>query len=355
MSNEPIQTAIPETVAFMPRPKRNTLENYRAAVDKLLPEVWRWLEAANSAEWRARIDVEAEKAGVTNDLMEAVTSCTCEEDGYRLCSYLEHHHHWDCDFTLAEILDDFSGALDNIYRNAVERWIKETGVGPQHDVADVVTVKTRRDFKTPPEEFTGIVESIDQRRGTYTVYIPALGHLRGEDARRQLGKTGSVTTGQVFHWEDVDGGLFPRKVPAAERPTSITMDGVNLPWCEACRSYHHPDNPTCFLRVGLGDPTAPPPALYTSLRLTDHEREMIRHAVGLDGRYKTTYRNHFVCNAPDRDHEAWTGLVSRGLARVMKGKILGELSGGMDCFCATRAAVLAVLKPDEKLAEDFKE
>lgn len=25
-------------------------------------------------------------------------------------------------------------------------------------------------------------------------------------------------------------------------------DDAGFPWCEACKSWHHPDNPTCFLK-----------------------------------------------------------------------------------------------------------
>lgn len=28
-----------------------------------------------------------------------------------------------------------------------------------------------------------------------------------------------------------------------------TFDATDWPWCESCRSWHHPDNPTCKLRL----------------------------------------------------------------------------------------------------------
>lgn len=84
--------------------------------------------------------------------------------------------------------------------------------------------------------------------------------------------------------------------------------------------------------------------------LTPRERELARHALGLDGRRKRSYRNYYVIDAGD-DHEAWLGLTERGLAKRHKGN---PLTGGSDWFWLTRTGALAALEPGETLDdEDF--
>jgi hypothetical protein len=84
--------------------------------------------------------------------------------------------------------------------------------------------------------------------------------------------------------------------------------------------------------------------------LTRIERELARHALGLDGRRKRSYRNHYVVDAGG-DHAAWLCLVNRGLAERRKGD---PLTGGSDWFCLTRAGALAALDPGDTLSdEDF--
>ena len=79
---------------------------------------------------------------------------------------------------------------------------------------------------------------------------------------------------------------------------------------------------------------------------------LVRHAIGLDGRSKTTYRNHYVCPADSEDGREWMDLVKQGLAHHRKGS---EISGGDDVFWATRETALACRKKDEHLDRDFRE
>jgi hypothetical protein len=83
--------------------------------------------------------------------------------------------------------------------------------------------------------------------------------------------------------------------------------------------------------------------------LTPRERELARHALGLDRR-TFSYRNYYVVGSGD-DHTAWLGLVERGLAKRRPGD---ELTGGSDIFYLTRAGALAALETGETLdREDF--
>lgn len=88
------------------------------------------------------------------------------------------------------------------------------------------------------------------------------------------------------------------------------------------------------------------------MELTEKQRELVRHAVGFDGRSKTSYRNHFVIGPGCEDYDAWMALVQAGGAHHRKGS---EISGGGDIFWATRETALAVRNRDEHLGRDFRE
>jgi hypothetical protein len=85
--------------------------------------------------------------------------------------------------------------------------------------------------------------------------------------------------------------------------------------------------------------------------LTPKQREMVRHAVGFDGRHKSTFRNHYVVGASP-DHDEWMKLVDAGLARRRPGT---AISGGDDIFWATRDLALSVREQDENLSRDFRD
>jgi len=84
--------------------------------------------------------------------------------------------------------------------------------------------------------------------------------------------------------------------------------------------------------------------------LTPRERELARHALGLDGQRKRSYRNYYVVGTGD-DHAAWLGMVERGIARK-KHKLGSPIYGGSDCFYLTRSGAEAALEPGESLDEE---
>ncbi len=87
------------------------------------------------------------------------------------------------------------------------------------------------------------------------------------------------------------------------------------------------------------------------MTLTNEQREMVRHAIGFDGRSKTTTRNHYCTGPGSGGYEEWLDLVSRGLATV-RGP--SEISGGDHTFYASRELALFVRNCDEHLSRDFR-
>jgi hypothetical protein len=97
-------------------------------------------------------------------------------------------------------------------------------------------------------------------------------------------------------------------------------------------------------------PESPQNPPRDKLELSSLQRSLARHALGFDGRNKTSYRNHYVVGSGP-DYDAWLELVSRGLAKTAPGS---DLSGGDPVFWCTRELALAVREPDEHLERGFE-
>lgn len=96
-----------------------------------------------------------------------------------------------------------------------------------------------------------------------------------------------------------------------------------------------------------------PTPLPARVELTDEQRDLARHALGLsDGRRrKLSYRNHFVTGEGSTDHPAWLAMVDQGHATRRAGN---PLTGSDDLFWLTRAGATLALNRGEKLCpEDF--
>ncbi|MER9056481.1 hypothetical protein [Mesorhizobium sp. M0910] len=83
--------------------------------------------------------------------------------------------------------------------------------------------------------------------------------------------------------------------------------------------------------------------------MTPVQRDLARHAIGLDGRHKQSFRNHFVTGEGSADHPHWLAMVESGHATRRRCSIL---TGGDDLFRLTRAGAELVLDPGESLNPD---
>lgn len=85
--------------------------------------------------------------------------------------------------------------------------------------------------------------------------------------------------------------------------------------------------------------------------MTDQQRELARHALGLPNKVHRSYHNRFVTGKGSTDYPHWLSMYEMGFASRSRG---GPLTGGDDLFCLTRAGAKMALNPGEKLdQEDF--
>ena len=78
--------------------------------------------------------------------------------------------------------------------------------------------------------------------------------------------------------------------------------------------------------------------------MTDRQRELARHALGLPNAKRTTYRNHFVTGEGSDDFADWMAMVVGGFAG--RGRP-SPLTGGEDIFWLTTMGAMAALEPGE--------
>lgn len=82
--------------------------------------------------------------------------------------------------------------------------------------------------------------------------------------------------------------------------------------------------------------------------MTPDQRKMARHALGLDGERKRSYRNRYFTSAGTLSEDEWNDLCRRGLARREAG------AGKMVHFYLTDEGAAEALDPGEILdPEDF--
>lgn len=163
-----------------PRPNSQSDEVLAEVANKLMPRVAQWLQLDEEDE-----EYQLQLKEYANDLLKALG---VSRDGYKMANYLDDQCGWDVDSELVDIMDgaDFYGCE----RQAVMAWIKDNDLKPKFEVGTMVTVRLSRD----DAEYMGEIISIGDD-GTYTVMIPALGHVR----------QGIGIHGNIFKWEAVEG------------------------------------------------------------------------------------------------------------------------------------------------------
>lgn len=82
--------------------------------------------------------------------------------------------------------------------------------------------------------------------------------------------------------------------------------------------------------------------------MTESRIELARHALGLNGKARCSYRNHFSAGPGHSEYMDWLAMVEMGMAT--RREVTGF--GGDDLFHLTRAGAEAALRPGERLDPD---
>jgi hypothetical protein len=82
--------------------------------------------------------------------------------------------------------------------------------------------------------------------------------------------------------------------------------------------------------------------------MTDRQRDMARHALGLPNKRNTSNRNHYCIGKGGDGYEDWEDLVSKGFAI----KRTGPHWGGDDMFHLTLKGGLEARGPKEHLSRE---
>ena len=82
--------------------------------------------------------------------------------------------------------------------------------------------------------------------------------------------------------------------------------------------------------------------------MTDKQKELARHALGLPNKFNMTYRNHFCVDKGNADYAEWEDLVAKGLATRTSG---GQNWVG-DFFYLTLDGARAALLSNEHLSPE---
>lgn len=84
------------------------------------------------------------------------------------------------------------------------------------------------------------------------------------------------------------------------------------------------------------------------MTMTTYQIQLARHALGLDGLRKTSYRNRFMASPDQPNHRAWENMVRDGNAQRAVSK--------QAVYYLTLAGARAALREGEHLdREDFPE
>ncbi len=143
----------------MNRPKFSEITN-RAVADKLADDVMQWI--GNEAIWEQ----------VIADLEYALGYGI---DGYSIAKHLERGRNWDADAELVEAVEGAYFIKHALYDAAVQDWVVANAIKPKLPVRKSVKVKNRA---SNDEVVDGVISSIDEKRGTYTVFVESMGHVR---------------------------------------------------------------------------------------------------------------------------------------------------------------------------------
>jgi len=142
------------------------------------PEILAVVARAILAEMPPDTVTEGEEESALSDIVKALHDEAPGFDAYRLAKNLDDRG-WICDREIVEAFEIASGQSFQAVREATEQWVRTNSIRPRLGVGDQVKrLMTRHHTFSGKRAFDGEVVAVDAEHATYTVMIPALGHVR---------------------------------------------------------------------------------------------------------------------------------------------------------------------------------
>ena len=137
------------------RPSWRSDEVCNAAAALVLPEALRWQGK----------DLHSEVGRyILHDLEQTYKHCANVYDGYTLASHLDHHHYWEVDSELVDILG--GDHCQRAYQTIINKWVETNKIEPSLKLFDRVRIRHRGTL--------GVINRILPKTAEYGV------HYRGE-------------------------------------------------------------------------------------------------------------------------------------------------------------------------------
>jgi hypothetical protein len=143
---------------------------------------------------------ENDEAAAIADIVRALRIEAPAFDEYRLTRQLENCG-WDCNREIVDAFEIASGEIHQAVRKATKAWVVANRIKPRLEVGAEAKVMARGSSFVK-QQYDGEVVAVDVDHATYTVMVPALGHVR----------EGQGTRGVIVHFED----LHPLAMPVEE-------------------------------------------------------------------------------------------------------------------------------------------
>ena len=160
-----------------PRPSYIDKEVVTVTVEKIAPELIKWMH--QSRHFPSQAEIDAIKA-------EIFSAIEHEDDAYRIAKDLEYAG-WDSDGELVDILNNVSRHRYDAHKEIIhQNWVLKHGIVPKFSIGDNVlfTFKNRQE--------TGEIIRVSPETAQYTIHCPQHGHV----------KKGVGTHGHVINFEE---------------------------------------------------------------------------------------------------------------------------------------------------------
>lgn len=140
---------------------------------------------AAAADFQGALHLSLDDDDTTTWFLDAIKSggFSAYETGKRL-----EEHGWPVDDEFLQALDDYFSHTHTAHREAVANWVARNAIVAHHTEGDFVRWTDRRGTHE------GVVAGIDRKHATYTVRVPALGHVA-----EGVGTHGVVLAFETFH------------------------------------------------------------------------------------------------------------------------------------------------------------